>query len=522
MTRFLHKLTGRLDSSAEHRERPSRRRESRGSRGRARFPSGRPLQFEALEARTLLSAAGLSASAPALAGSFAQWSTSPSGNGLTPAQIAHAYGFDNIRFAGGIVGNGSGQTIAIIDAYDDPKLVNSTDANFASSDLRMFDLQFGLPDPPSFTKVGQTGSKTSLPAPAAIGSYAVETTMDVEWAHALAPGANILLVEANDVYGMPAATAIAANWPGVSVISLSYGAPENQAAGLGWNPAFDQIFSQHPNVTFVVSSGDEHNGEAVDYPSTDPYALSVGGTAFYATAPPVVDPAGDYVHEEVWNQDPSNASGGGLSSLYAPPAWQPAVTGSASNRATPDVSFHSYGSCYIYDSYDSPSAPWSDGGGGTSMAAPSWGALIAIADQGASLANASGPLGLKAIPALYATYANSTWYSMAFHDITVGNNNYYYAVPGYDMATGLGTPHADIVAEWLAENVPAPTPTSPADGASLTTSTPTISWSAVNGATGYQFVLTDTTIGTNLASIETATNSYTVSTPLTADRKSVV
>src|SRR5262249_27214220 len=105
--------------------------------------------------------------------------------GLTPAQVRHAYGFDQITFAGGVVGDGAGQTIAIVDAFNDPNIAN---------DLHQFDLSFGLPDP-VFTKVNQTGGST---LPAADAGWASEIALDVEWAHAIAPRATILLVEAND------------------------------------------------------------------------------------------------------------------------------------------------------------------------------------------------------------------------------------------------------------------------------------------------------------------------------------
>jgi hypothetical protein len=458
--------------------------------------SFRKLRLEQLDERAMLSA------------------TLPSG-GLTPLQIAHAYGYDKIQFAGGVVGNGSGQTIAIVDAYDDPALVSSSSANFASSDLHMFDLQFGLPDPPSFVKVGQTGSTTALPAAAALDSYAIETSMDVEWAHALAPAANIVLVEANsDGVDLPTAEATAANWAGVSVVSLSYGAPENQAASLGWYPAFDQIFSQHPNVTFVVSSGDQHEGEAFDYPASSTYALAVGGTEFVSTTTPVVDPEGDYVTEDAWNEGRDEASGGGISSLEAPAYWQPTVTGDSTQRTVPDVAFHAFGSCYVYDSYDYPSSPWS-ASGGTSVAAPSWAALVAIADQGYDLSTGSTVgLGYHAIDELYKTYSESLWYSMAFHDITAGNNNFYNALTGYDLTTGLGTPHADVIAGWLGQSLPAPTATSPTNASTVNTTTPTLQWSAVSDAVGYSGSLYDQTTGvtTPFASIS---NSYTVATALT-------
>src|SRR5437667_3119332 len=110
--------------------------------------------------------------------------------GLNPAQVRKAYGIDQISFAAGstgstgsIKGDGSGQTIAIVGAYDAPTIL---------SDLKKFDAQFGLADPPSIRKVSQSGSATSLPA--ADAGWALELSLDVEWAHAAAPKANILLV----------------------------------------------------------------------------------------------------------------------------------------------------------------------------------------------------------------------------------------------------------------------------------------------------------------------------------------
>ena len=301
MARFL----GRLGRRSE-------RLRQEGKKACSHF--NRTLRMELLEERSLLSA------------------TLPSG-GLTPAQIEHAYGFDQIQFAGGIQGDGSGQTIAIVDELDDPMLVNSSDANFASSDLHAFDLQFGIAEHSGFFKkmgVDTSGNATNtLPTVAGTTGLAVETSMDVEWVHALAPGANIILIEAANDAQIVTALSAAANISGVSVVSLSFGAPETDAesSSLGWYPAFETIGSQHPGVTFVVSSGDEHNGERVDYPSTSSWALSVGGAAFYGTSAPVVDAAGDYVHEEVWNDGPGNASAGGPSSLVAAPSGRVASPG---------------------------------------------------------------------------------------------------------------------------------------------------------------------------------------------------
>src|SRR5207244_12638818 len=121
---------------------------------------------------------------PSVHGGTTAFSTSGP-TGTTPTQIRHAYGFDQITFSNGTVkGDGSGETIAIVDAYDDPNIAN---------DLHQFDVRFGLADP-TFTKVNQSGGSTP---PAANGGWASEIALDVEWSHAIAPKANILLVEAS-------------------------------------------------------------------------------------------------------------------------------------------------------------------------------------------------------------------------------------------------------------------------------------------------------------------------------------
>ena len=111
-----------------------------------------------LEQRCLLS---MTAVAEPLAGALPAGSASPPG--LSPATIKHAYGIDAIKF-GSVTGDGSGQTIAIVTAYDNPQLVSTSDSRFSTSDLHKFDQQFGLPDPPSFRKVDEHGG-TSYPGP---------------------------------------------------------------------------------------------------------------------------------------------------------------------------------------------------------------------------------------------------------------------------------------------------------------------------------------------------------------------
>ncbi len=110
----------------------------------------------------------------------------------TPQQISEAYGLNMITLSGGITGTGAGQTVAIIEDGDAPNFVSTSDPNFANSDLHEFDLALGLPDPPSFTKVNEFGG-TDLPPVSASAEH--EYTQDVEWVHARAPQASIIVVE---------------------------------------------------------------------------------------------------------------------------------------------------------------------------------------------------------------------------------------------------------------------------------------------------------------------------------------
>ncbi len=226
--------------------------------------------FEPLEPRLLLSA--FHAVGPTLMVTASDGGSSAYGH--TPAEIRQAYGINQISFDGGAVaGSGAGQTIAIIDPYNDPYFVSSGSPSFSGSDLYQFDQDFGLPNPPSFTKVNQTGG-TNYPGTGG-GGYFGEVALDVEWAHAVAPQANILLVEANtnsstDLY---AAAQFAARQPGVSVVSMSYGSAETN-----FETSYDTYFttpSGHTGVTFVASTGD--NGSPGYYPAYSPNVLAVGG-----------------------------------------------------------------------------------------------------------------------------------------------------------------------------------------------------------------------------------------------------
>jgi hypothetical protein len=390
------------------------------------------LLVEMLESRDLLS--GLHTNFVLLPHGGAKPFGSPGPTGTTPAQIRHAYGFDQISF-NGTAGDGSGTTIAIVDAFDDPNIAN---------DLHQFDLKFGLPDP-TFTKVNQNGG-TSMPA--ANSGWASEIALDVEWAHAVAPKANILLVEASDnsFSNLFSAISFAAKQSGVVAVSMSWGGGEFSSEGF-----YDGTFttpSGHGGVTFVVSSGDA--GAPTSYPATSPNVLSVGGTTLN------LDASGNILSESGWS-----GSGGGISSFESQPSYQNGVvTQSATRRTNPDVAYDADPNTGfpVYDSYNNgTSAPWSQFGG-TSDAAPQWAALIAIADQGRALAGLGSLDGAsQTLPKIYAASTSD------FHDITSGTSlgsPHENAGTGYDLVTGRGTPVANkLVADLVGSTSSTPAAT---------------------------------------------------------------
>ncbi|HLJ92329.1 MAG TPA: S53 family peptidase [Gemmataceae bacterium] len=392
------------------------------------------LRIESLEDRTLLSIFGFAHTnlIKQPAGQMGPLDT-PGPTGYTPAQIRHAYGFDQINF-NGVAGDGSGTTIAIVDAFDDPNI---------ASDLHQFDTTFHLSDP-VFTKLNQSGGATY---PAANSGWASEIALDVEWSHAIAPKANILLVEANDnsTSNLFSAVRFAANQPGVVAVSMSWGGGEDPS-----EIYYDSLFltpSGHQGVTFLASSGD--NGSPVEYPSISPNVLSVGGTTLN------LDGQGNILTEYGWD-----GSGGGISGYEAQPSYQTnVVTQTSSNRTNPDVAYDAdpYTGFPVYDSYNNGTlAPWSQFGG-TSDAAPQWAALVAIANQGRAAAGLGSLNGRsQLLPLLYQVSQAD------FHDTASGSSGGYpifTAGAGYDLVTGRGTPVAPRLVADLVGTPLAPTAT---------------------------------------------------------------
>ena len=296
------------------------------------------------------------------------------------------YGVNNMVF-GSVAGDGTGQTIAIVDAFNDPSFVSSNDPNFNTSDLHRFDMQFNLPDPPVFIKSNQTGSTTTFPTNNT--GWGTEIALDVEWAHAMAPGACIVLVESLD-NGASLYTAVTfaksitgatfaafPNLPPVSCVTMSWGINE-----LSGTPSTNSIFTTpagHTGVTFFASAGDV--GAPGVYPAFSPNVVAVGGTSLFVNG-------NNWSSETGWS-----SGGGGISTVEAKPAYQSLVTQSSNHRTSPDVAMDADPNTgvAVLDSFTQGStAPWLQVGG-TSVSSPLWAAFVAIANQGRSFRRRSHP-----------------------------------------------------------------------------------------------------------------------------------
>jgi hypothetical protein len=333
--------------------------------------------------------------------------------------------------------------------------------------------------------LNQQGQPGLLPDtdPSGPGSanWELETALDVAWVHAIAPGAQIVLVEAGSqsLADLMVTVATAAGLPGVSVVSMSWGFVEGQSVLAADEAQYDAVLTTpagHPGVTFVASTGDF--GAAVpEYPAFSPNVVAVGGTSLFLNAD------NSYAAETGWGAADSGPAlpiggGGGLSLYEAAPAYQAAVQATG-YRTTPDVSLVADPTtgAWVADPYNLPAdTPW-EVVGGTSLAAPAWAGLFALVNQERAAAG-SGPLGSVADPTATQAALYTVPYS-DYHDITSGNNG-YSAGPGYDLVTGLGTPAADRLVPDLAGYAGQASHTTPSGQLLLTASNvPSVGWSAL-------------------------------------------
>jgi subtilase family serine protease len=355
--------------------------------------------------------------------------------------------------------DGTGQTILIVDAFGSPTI---------QQDLADFDRFFGIPAPPSFKILcPDAGCPTFDPNdPHNELSWSLETSLDVEYAHAMAPGAKIVLVVASTSSGNAINTAEAAAlplYPG-SIMSQSFGIPEILVnANNTQITQADKNYqaAQAAGVTVLASSGDAGatNGFATPnagFPASDPLVTGVGGTQG--------DPypgglagcgtnkcSGNYGGEQVWNEpqfSPPGATGGAPSAFFDVPSYQSGL--GLTSRTVPDVAYNAAinGGVLVVDATLLPGFLLAVGG--TSAGSPQWAAIVALANQAKG-----APLGFIN-PALYQIKRCSGKHGSDFHDITVGNNQLsgtpfgFNAGVGYDDATGLGTPNvANLVSDLV-------------------------------------------------------------------------
>ena len=365
-----------------------------------------------------------------------------------PTQIRAAYGIDKLA-AHGL--DGKGRTIVIVDAFQSPTIQH---------DLTTFDALFDLPDP-VLQIVAPDGLTPFDPADGNHVGWAGEITLDVEWAHAVAPAAKIVLVlaKSNNDPDILSATKYAVDHNLGDVISQSFGEAE-QCMAPAVLKATHQVFAKATakHITLLASSGDQGAAQptcdntsffkAASTPASDPNVTGVGGTRLVADGL-----TGAYASESVWNEpDFASAGGGGFSVKYRAPLYQLAQR--LPMRGVPDIA---YNAAII----GGVLAVWSSSGlgtdlvfrfGGTSAGSPQWAGLVALADQ-----LRHGRIG-SINNALYALALSPTIYGTLFHDVTVGDNTYhgdvtvdgFAAKRGWDAASGLGTPKANLLVPALA------------------------------------------------------------------------
>ena len=355
--------------------------------------------------------------------------------GYNPTQIRHAYGFDQIS------STGTNQTIAIVIAYDNP---------YAAQDLKTFINQFGLTNMyglpgsskctvikgphPCFQKVYAQNKKPKYQA-----DWAMESSLDIQWAHAAAPGADIVLVEAKDNTSVNLFKAIDITAKHkAKVVSMSWGSYEFPRESY-----YDKYFKRN-NTVFVAASGD--SGYGASYPAIAPYVVSVGGT----TLP--LDSNGNLTASESgWTY-----SGGGLSDYISKPFFQNSFFNIilGNRHGNPDVSYNAnsdtgvsiYNSNNYYGQFG-----WYEVGG-TSAGAPQWAGIFALANQGRIRALSGYSLTSSPVynAATGANYANN------YNDIQSGFNGLCGAncntKIGYDFVTGLGSPKVQNIVPYLRAN----------------------------------------------------------------------
>ncbi len=389
------------------------------------------------------------------------------GNCLSPTTVRSGYNFSYVPGTQ----DGTGQRLVIVDAFGSPTI---------ASDLKKFDATFGLPDP-SLTIVYPGGKPSIHLTDATQLGWAEETSLDVEWAHAAAPGAAIVLVVSSNDQGQTIQSAqqyAVATYPN-SALSLSFGVQELAVNGGANNTQLaqaEQIYTQAAinHVTVVASAGDlgatgGFSTANPQYPASDPHVLAVGGTNL------TLFHNGSYRNESVWNDGDNcispcvspgdGATGGAPSTIFDNSLLpnQKLLTG-LTRRGVADVAYNASPNTgvVVYIGFKAPGiSPGFYAIGGTSQGPPQFAGIITVANQlRAHLPVPRTALGFVT-DRLYGAYTLAqTTKSPPFHDITVGDNVFptgaagYSAAPGYDFPTGLGSPNINSLLNLLVNQVP--------------------------------------------------------------------
>ena len=404
------------------------------------------------------------------------------GGGYTPSELRTAYDANSLISSD----NGAGQTVAIFELD-----------SYKASDINAYLSNYGLGSA-KYSNVVVDGASTTA------GSGAIEVELDMEVVSAIAPGATQhIYIGPNSTQGVNDTYNKIVTDDTAKVMSTSWGLCESQS-GNSELASLDSIFAQGAaqGQAFFSAAGDSgaydcnDNNLAVDSPADDPHVVGVGGTTLSTGS------GGSYSSESVWanasdtSRSPNGAGGGGgLSTYFSQPSYQsgPGVSNSYSNgmREVPDVSadadpntgYSVY--CTVTAAGCSSTSAWI-AVGGTSAAAPLWTALVADANE--YLAGQSKPTFGAASAELYTLFNTSQTYA-AYHDITSGNNLYYPATSGYDLASGIGSPDAWNLARDAAggavsnpPTISSFSPTSGPVGASVT-----ITGTNFTGATAVKF-----------------------------------
>lgn len=407
-----------------------------------------------------------------------------------PYQMRRAYNIDSLISAGY---TGSGFTIVIVDAFQSPNIVEQLNTYISFYGLPSLN-GLGAPNNPAlgtFTQVAPDGLTPFVPGDPNMTGWAEEISLDVLWSHAIAPGANIVLVlaKSNQDADILSATKYAIDNNLGNIISQSFG--ENESCV---DPSLlvqeHQLFAEatQKNITLFASSGDQGASQptcdglswvkAASSPASDPLVTAVGGTELHAAdycltslgCNPLTNPLpGTYESEIAWNEFNSESTGGGFSVLYDEPSYQQGTIHGGKQRAVPDVAYNAAIFHGVLTYLNIPGVPVGYYRfGGTSCGSPQWAAITAIADQ-----KAGKSLGFIN-KALYHIGQAQNHYGASFHDVTSGDNSVvetdafgnpvaiqgFSAGPGWDATTGLGSPITDQLVNYLLQFV------SPGDGTS--------------------------------------------------------